>query len=213
MAAVLLSEVDAQNKEADKAQWRVVAKRSQLIFRRVEFFDGASATPLFRFQGSASLFGSALQRTTPGNALEVEVPKSALEGSIRVAVKALLGVPFRSLRIFWDLSSTVSGIIGTGSKHFGQQPNSPSVDVEFVVPIKTTKPRVRLRFWAMDEAAPGGGVHFFDPVSFFGWHLHTGKAYKLERNATTGKLRRRGHQDSSEEEEDIATDSDDDADE
>lgn len=42
------------------------------------------------------------------------------------------------------------------------------------------------------------------------WHLHTGKAYKLERNATTGKLRRRGHQDSSEEEEDIATDSDDD---
>eukprot|EP00750_Incisomonas_marina_P027829 INCI6241.1.p2 GENE.INCI6241.1~~INCI6241.1.p2 ORF type:complete len:165 (-),score=25.39 INCI6241.1:836-1330(-) len=138
-----------------------------------------------RFQGSASLFGSALQRTTPGNALEVEVPKSALEGSIRVAVKALLGVPFRSLRIFWDLSSTVrcvskfawgfactcscgsidfefgvvhhtldqvSGIIGTGSKHFGQQPNSPSVDVEFVVPIKTTKPRVRLRFWAMDEA-------------------------------------------------------------
>ena len=45
------------------------------------------------------------------------------------------------------------------------------------------------------------------------WHLHTGKAYKLERNATTGKLRRRGHQDSSEEEEDIATDSDDDADE
>ena len=49
MAAVLLSEVDAQNKEADKAQWRVVAKRSQLIFRRVEFFDGASATPLFRY--------------------------------------------------------------------------------------------------------------------------------------------------------------------
>lgn len=151
------------------------------------------------------MFGSALQRTTPGNALEVEVPKSALEGSIRVAVKALLGVPFHSLRIFWDISSTVgvcvrayararvrvralplavevllgiisffpvgcwinciflcfveraliekvSGIIGTGSKHFGQQPNSPSVDVEFVVPIKTNKPRVRLRFWAMDEA-------------------------------------------------------------
>jgi len=39
MARVFLSEVDAQSKEADKAQWRVVAKRSSVIFRVVRFFD------------------------------------------------------------------------------------------------------------------------------------------------------------------------------
>lgn len=44
MARVVLSEVDAQNKEADKQQWRVVAKRAQIIFRRVELYDAQVAS-------------------------------------------------------------------------------------------------------------------------------------------------------------------------
>ncbi len=40
------------SQEVDKAQWRVVAKRSSLILRRVEFFDAANtaedAPALFR---------------------------------------------------------------------------------------------------------------------------------------------------------------------